>query len=126
MAAPRIAPETDSAVVLTRLFIEALNARDVDGLAHLVSDDVEFRNPAGGRSLRGREALERIVRAAKEARVRLVRRDGEDVSVDDGVVRVRVPLIEMVGGSEVDATAVFDVRDERISAFEVSSELLRR
>jgi hypothetical protein len=34
----------------------------------------------------GREALERIVRAAAEARLRLVRRDGEEVRVGEGVL----------------------------------------
>jgi hypothetical protein len=126
MAAPHLAADIDRAVPLTRLFIEALNARDLDGLEALVGDDVEFRNASGGRSLRGREALERIVRAAAEARLRLVRRDGEGVTSHDAVVRIAVPVIEMVGGAEVQGTATFEVRDEKITAFEVSSELLRR
>jgi hypothetical protein len=126
MAVPHLAADTDRAVLLTRLFIEALNARDLDGLETLVSDDVEFRSASGGRSLRGREALERIVRAAAEARLRLVRRDGEEVAAHDGALRILVPVIEMVGGAEVRGTATFEVRDDRITEFEVSSELLRR
>jgi ketosteroid isomerase-like protein len=118
--------DVDRAVLLTRLFIEALNARDVDGLGALVSDDVEFRNASGGRSLRGREALERIVRAAADARLSLVRRDGEEILARDGVVRISVPVVEMVGGAEVHGAAIFEVRDDKITAFEVSSELLRR
>lgn len=125
MAAPHTAVEIDRAVVLTRLFIEALNARDVAGLASLVSDDVEFRNATGGRSLRGRDALDSLVRAAKAARLSLVRRDGEEVSVEDGTVRVIVPVIELVGSAEIHGTALFEVGDDRITAFEVSSELLR-
>jgi hypothetical protein len=124
---PSIIPgDADRATLVTRLFIEALNARDVDGLSTLVSDDVEFRNPLGQRSLRGREALERIVRAAADARLRLVRRDGEQVRVGEGVVQVAVPVIELVGGTEVQGTAIFELRGGAITAFEISSELLRR
>jgi hypothetical protein len=121
-----ITGEADRATLVTRLFIEALNARDVDGLSTLVSDDVEFRNPLGDRSLRGREALERIVRAAADARLRLVRRGGEQLRVGEGVVHVAVPVIELVGGSEVEGTAIFELRGGAITAFEVTSELLRR
>jgi ketosteroid isomerase-like protein len=62
------APDTEvtCALVLTRLFIEALDARDVEALAILVAPDAEFRKPAGG-SLYGREAVERIVDAASTA-----------------------------------------------------------
>jgi hypothetical protein len=121
-----IASDADRATLLTRLFIEALNARDVEGLAALVDDDVEFRNPMDGRSLCGREALERIVRAAADARLRLVRREGEEVRVGEGVMRVAVPVIELVGSSEIEGTAVFELRGGRITGFEVTSELLRR
>jgi ketosteroid isomerase-like protein len=125
-AAPHVAADVDRAVLLTRLFVEALNARDLEGLATLVSDDVEFRHASGGRSLRGREGLERIVRAAADAHLSLVRRDGEETTSRDGVLRVAVPLLELVGGAEVHGTATFEVREDKITAFEVSSELLRR
>jgi ketosteroid isomerase-like protein len=121
-----VASEVDRATVLARLFIEALNARDVDGMAALVSDDVVFRNPVGGCSLRGRDAVERLVRAASEARITLARRDGEEVRQADGVVTVAVPVVELVGGAEIEGTATFEVRDGQITAFEVTSELLRR
>jgi hypothetical protein len=121
-----VAHDADRAVVLARLFIEALNARDVDGLASLVDEQVEFRNAFGGRTLRGREAVQRIVRAAADARLRLARVGGEDVSMANGVVRVAVPVIELVGGAEIEGRADFEVSDARITAFEVSSELLRR
>jgi ketosteroid isomerase-like protein len=121
-----VASPADRASLLTRLFIEALNARDLDGLTALVNDDVEFRNPVGGRSLQGREALERLVRAAADARLRLARRDVEEITVSEAGARVAVPVIELVGGSEVEGTAVFNVRDGKITAFEVSSEPLRR
>jgi ketosteroid isomerase-like protein len=121
-----VASDVDRATLLARLFIEALNARDVDGLATLVSDEVVFRNPMGGRHLRGREAVERIVRAAADARLTLARRDGEEVRPADGVLRIAVPVVELVGGAEVEGTAIFEVRDGKVTAFEVTSELLRR
>jgi hypothetical protein len=71
-----------------RLPIEALNARDVAGVARHFSDEVEFRNALGGCSLGGREAL--------------------------------------AGSSEIRGTAIFEVRDGRITAFEISPERLRR
>jgi hypothetical protein len=48
-----VGSDEDRAVALTCLFIEALNARDRDGLETLVSDGVEFCNALGGRSLHG-------------------------------------------------------------------------
>jgi hypothetical protein len=121
-AAPHVTVGIDRAVLLTRLFIEALNARDVDGLARLVSDDVEFRR-AGGPVLRGRQALERIVRAAADAKLRLSRRDAEAVAAGEGCVIVTVPVVELIGSSEVDGTAIFEVTDDRITGFEVRSKV---
>jgi hypothetical protein len=121
-----IADEADRAVLLSRLFVEALNARDVEGLAGIVSEEVEFRNAFGGRTLRGREAVERIVRAATDARLSLVRTGAEEVTRAGGVARVRVPVLELVGGAEIEGQATFEVREGRITAFEVTSELLAR
>jgi ketosteroid isomerase-like protein len=120
------ADAADRAALLTRLFIEALNARDLDALASIVSEDAEFRNAFGGRTLRGREAVERIVRAAADARLRLVRVGVEEIRITDGLARVTVPVLELVGGAEIEGRAEFEVRDGAITAFEVSSELLRR
>jgi hypothetical protein len=123
---PRLTADPDRAVLLTRLFIEALNARDVDGLMSLVSDEVEFRNAFGGRSLRGRDAVERLVRAAADANLSFVRRGDPEITVRGGTVRIEVPVVEQVGGSEIVGTAIFEVQDGSITAFQVSSELLRR
>jgi SnoaL-like domain len=125
-AAPHMAQDVDRAVLLTRVFLEGLNARDVDGLATLVSNDVEFRNASGGRSLHGREALEVIVRVAKEENVRIVRRDSEEITSHDGELRIAVPVLELASGAEIPGMAIFDVRDDKIVAFEVTSEQLRR
>jgi hypothetical protein len=112
------------AAELSRLFIEALNAHDVDTLAGLGSDDVEFHNPGGGRSLHGREGLERLVLAAASAGVYLVRRGQETVSSDHGTLRVTVPVFELMGGTRFRGTAMFEVGDGKIIGFEASSELL--
>ncbi len=125
-AAPHAAQDVDRAVLLARLFLEGLNARDVDGLARLVNDDVEFRNAPAGRSLYGREALEVIVRVAREENVRIVRRDSEEIDPHDGGLRIAIPVLELVSGAEIPGMAIFDVRDDKIVAFEVSSEQLRR
>jgi hypothetical protein len=118
--------QVSRALLLTRLFIESLNARDVQGLASLVSNDVEFRNQAGGRSLRGRSAAERLIAAAKEAELHLVRQEGEEVALGDHehVVRVVVPVLEIIRGSEMRGTLSFEVRHGRISCFSASSEAL--
>jgi ketosteroid isomerase-like protein len=125
-AGPHMAADIDRAALLTRLFVEALNARDAEGLATLVSDDVEFRNAAGGRPLHGREALERIVRAAGRAHLRLVRQGSEEIIATAGALRIAVPVLELVGSSEIRGTAIFEVTDDKIASFEVSSGLLRR
>ena len=116
--------EVTRALVLTRLFIEAIDARDLDALSMLTAENVEFRNPAG-RSFYGREGLGRIVDAAGRARLWLVRRGKETVSCADDGVRISVPVIEFVSGAEIDGTANFEVRDSEVTALEVSSELLR-
>jgi hypothetical protein len=86
---------------------------------------VEFRNASGGRSLRGREALERIVRAAGGAHLSLVRQGSEEIAASDGAVRVAVPVLELVGGRAIHATATFEVSHDTITAIDVGSELLR-
>lgn len=117
-----------SSVLVSRLFIEALNAYDLGTLAALVSEEVEFPNPAGGRSLHGRDGLERVVHAAGEAGVTLARRGAEQVASTDGVTRITTRVVEHTGTglSIIHGTAVFEIADRKISAFEVSSELLRR
>ena len=102
--------EATRALVLTRLFIEALDARDVDALVVLMAEDTEFRNPSGG-SLHGHEAVERIVEAASKARVWLFRRGTETLSRANGTMRIDTPVVELVGSSETDGTANFEVRD---------------
>jgi hypothetical protein len=110
---------------LTRLFIEALNARDVDGLAAISDDGIELRHPGPGRTLRGKDGLERLVVAAADADVLLVRVGEPEVTSENGVTRVKQPVRESVGGAHTRGTALFEVRAEKIAAFEIESEWLR-
>jgi hypothetical protein len=104
--------------------LRALDARDVDALVVLVAEDAGLRNPSGG-SLHGREAVQRIVEAASKARVWLFRRGTETFSRANGTLSIDTPVVELVGGSEIDGTATFEVRDGELTAFAVSSEMLR-
>jgi hypothetical protein len=47
-------------VQTTRLFTEALNARDVEALRALVTDEAELRSRSGS-SLRGPESLDAVM-----------------------------------------------------------------
>jgi hypothetical protein len=96
----------------------------VDALVVLTAEDTEFRNPSG-RSLHGREAVERIVEAASKARVWLFRRGTETLSRANGTMRIDTPVVELVGGSETDGTPNVELRDGELTAFAVCSELLR-
>jgi hypothetical protein len=40
-------------------------------------------------------------------------------------MRIDTPVVELVGGSETDGTANFEVRDGELTAFAVSSKMLR-
>jgi hypothetical protein len=103
-----------------RLFIEALNARDLDTLRTLVADDVEFRN-ADGAALRGEEGLRDIVMAAEDTDLLLAREGAERVEGHDGIDHLTVPVRVLVGRGELHGTAVSDIRDGRVAAFAVVS-----
>lgn len=111
---------------LTRRFIEALNARDVDRLAEISDDGIELRHPSGGPPLRGREGLERVEQAAVDADVEVVCVGEPEVNPDKGVTLVKQPVTETVGGgSGIRGVADVEVRAGKITAFEMESELLR-
>jgi ketosteroid isomerase-like protein len=105
-------------VELTRLFTEALNARDLDALRALVSEDAEFPSPTG-KALHGHEGLERVVEAARRTDLLLAREGPEDIGDGTGAARVTVPVRELVSKSEQHGSAVFEVRHGRIAEFEV-------
>jgi ketosteroid isomerase-like protein len=107
---------------LTRRFTEALNARDLETLRALVTDDIEFRKAQGGKTLRGDDGVKSLIAAAADADLRLIR-EGEERVEENG--RVAVPVRVMVGRDDLGGTALFEVRDGKIAAFEVITELVR-
>jgi ketosteroid isomerase-like protein len=104
---------------MTRLFTEALNARDVEALRALVTDDVELRSESGS-SLRGPESLAAVVKAVSDTDIVLVRTGAEEVDEADGATaRVTVPVRVLVAGSSTHGRARFEIRDGRIAGYGV-------
>jgi hypothetical protein len=107
----------DLAVAMTRLFNEALNARDFQAARVLVSDDVVFRGPNGS-SLRGPAAASEVLEAAAHVDLIVVRTALEELADDDGATRVTVPVREIIGKVDLFRTLVFEVRDGAITSYE--------
>jgi ketosteroid isomerase-like protein len=107
----------DYAAALTRLFTEALNARDYEATRALVSEDVELRGPNGS-SLRGYPAASELLETAGHLDLLIVRTAMEELEEDDGVTRVTVPIRELIRREELFRTAVFRVRDGAITGYE--------
>src|SRR3981081_3829688 len=107
-----------SPVEVTRLFTEALHARDLDSLRPLVSEDAEFPAPTG-KALHGHEGLERVVKVAADRDLILAREGIEDVGDGGVAARVTVRVRELVSKTERRAVALFEVRDGRVAEFEV-------
>ncbi len=111
------------ALELTRRFIEALNARDLESLRELVSDDVALLT-RDGRELSGEAGLSAVVQAAVDTDLVLVRGGAEELDDAGGVTRVTAPVRLRLGShDEMHGSAVFEVRDGRISAFRVDTAL---
>lgn len=104
-------------VALTRLFIEALNARDHVSARALVTDDAEFRGPNGS-SIHGPDGADTLLDAAADVDLLVARTDAEELSDDGDVTRVTVPVREIVSKSDLYRTTVFEVRDGAIAAYE--------
>jgi hypothetical protein len=119
-------PHGSRAIELTRLFLEALNARDLDALTKIADEGIELRNPRDGRVLSGRDELGRLVKAARDANVVIVRAGDPEITTSNQVTQVRQPVAEIVGTARVHGTAIFEVKGESIVAFEIDSELLHR
>jgi SnoaL-like protein len=120
-AQPDRASASGDAAALTRSFIDALNARDRDAVRAIVTDDVEFRNPQGGESLTGERGVRALVLAVADADLQLAPEG--DARVEGG--RVEMPVHATLGsGDEYRGTALFEVGDGGIAAFEVISEFV--
>lgn len=108
-------PVAEDLPQLTQRFTDAFNARDLDALLELVTDDVAFRSRTGA-DLSGEDGARELLRAAEDARVSLEPDDAPQTE-DDG--RVTLPVQVHTGRDQIHGTAVFEVRDGRIAAFEV-------
>ena len=98
-----------------RRFIAAFNTRDLDRFEGLLVEDAEFRTRQG-RALRGDAGLRALITAAEDANIRLEPIRDPQVEGDG---RVAVPVTVVTGKDRIRGTAVFEVRDGRIAAFEV-------
>jgi hypothetical protein len=110
----------DYVVALTRLFIEALNARDFESMRVLVSEDVELRGPTGS-SLRGYPAASELIEACAHIDLVVVRTALEELDEDDDATRVTTPIRELIHREELFRTARFRVRDGAIISYETLS-----
>lgn len=109
--------ESDYVVALTRLFTEALNARDYEATRALVAEDVELRGPNGS-ALRGYPAASELLEAVAHVDLVVVRIALEELEQEDGAIRVTVPIRELIHGEELFRSAVFRVRDGAIMSYE--------
>ena len=109
--------ESDYVVALTRLFTEALNARDYEATRALVAEDVEVRGPNGSK-LRGYPAASELLEAVAHIDLVVVRTALEELAQEDGGTRVTVPIRELFHNEELFRTAVFRVRDGAITSYE--------
>jgi ketosteroid isomerase-like protein len=114
------ARQRDYVVALTRLFIEALNARDFESMRVLVSEDVEVRGPNGS-SLRGYPAASELLEACAHIDLVVVRTALEELDQDDDATRVTTPIRELIRREELFRTARFRVRDGAIISYETLS-----
>jgi hypothetical protein len=103
---------------ITHRFIEALNARDAETLAELVTDGAEFR-PREGKTLTGQDGIAKLVQAAADLDVRLVELGEDTATPKEDVVWVVVPVDVAIRGAEVPGTAEFELRDGKVAAFDV-------
>jgi ketosteroid isomerase-like protein len=109
--------ESDYVVALTRLFTEALNARDYEAARALVAEDVELRGPQRS-VLRGYPAVSELLEAVSHLDLVVVRTALEELAQEDGATRVTVPIRELIHNEELFRTAVFRVRDGAITSYE--------
>ncbi|MEA2292727.1 MAG: SnoaL-like domain [Solirubrobacteraceae bacterium] len=99
-------------------FVDAFNTRDAETLRDLVAPDAEFGTLSGG-VLRGHDGLRALLETAEKRDLQLVPFRTPTVDRDGDVVRVTVPIRELIGPDDIERTAEFEVRDRRIVAFAV-------
>jgi len=112
------APATNDPRAVARRFIDAFDARDVDALLELVTDDVELRK-LNGEALRGPDGVRTLLATAQDLDIRLVPFRGEEVERHDGHAHVTVPVRELVGPDDIERIVELEIRDGRVAAFAV-------
>ena len=109
---------TTSARELAMRFVNAFNIRDHDALRELVAEDAELRTLSGG-GLRGHEGVATLLRTAEKRDLRLVPFRPPSADQDGDVLRVSVPIRELIGPDDIERAADFEIRDGRIVAFAI-------
>jgi ketosteroid isomerase-like protein len=100
-------------------FFDALNSRDLESFRELLAEDVEFRT-IQGTTLRGADDAQAIIAAAEKIGLRLST-TGEP-QVDGNTVRVQVQELTH-GRDSVEGTAEFELRDGKVAAFHVVTDV---
>jgi hypothetical protein len=102
---------------LIQRYTAAFNARDLDAFRSLLTEDVEFRR-RNAATLRGYDGARAVILAAEDANLRLELNGEPEVEGD----RLTVPVRVVTGNDEVRGTAVFEIKDGRVAAFEVVTD----
>lgn len=113
---------SDEAVELTRRFLDAFNARDVEAMRDLVASGAELVD-AEGNELTGFDGAVELLRVAAALNVRLGGTGEQEVEEAEEEIRVTVPVrITGAGDDEQHGTAVFGVRDDGVCEFRVEQD----
>ncbi|MEA2384883.1 MAG: hypothetical protein QOH72_4854 [Solirubrobacteraceae bacterium] len=116
MSVPGTTRQQD-AVLSAYQFLDALNERDPDALAALVTDDVRIRT-SDDRVRRGTDGARELLDAAGDTRLRLIPLHREEHAEDrDGGVWVELRVREVTEEHDVPRIADFFVRDGDIASF---------
>lgn len=109
----------DDVVSLINRFFDSLNSRDLESFRELLDENVEFRTRQGT-TLRGADRAQAIIAAAEEIGLRVSATGEAQVDGDT----VRVPVRESTRGRDaIEGTAEFGLRDGRVAAFNVVTDL---
>jgi hypothetical protein len=113
---PATDAETTDARAVARRFIDIFNARDVDALCQVITEDAEL-GTMGGEPRRGPDGARELLSVAGERGLRLVPLRPGEVEEQDGRVRVTLPVRELIGPDDIERIAEIDIRDGRVGKF---------
>jgi hypothetical protein len=116
VAVPGTIKQQDAVLAAYR-FLDALNEREPQALAALVTGDVELRT-SDGRLWQGVDGARALLDAAREMKLRLIPLHRNEHAEDrDGVVWVELRVREVVEDADVARIADFVVRDGDVASF---------